>query len=143
MFHVTCWIWVHLFWSIARGQRRLESKSCYALSMYLYDMARKSGYGLKINRVQPDHIHVLLYLKPSQTVDQMVAGFQRSSHTYLFDNGLCDNTFQWARGYHAFSVSRSTLDETIQYISEQRVHHRRMSTAEELALFRRLYEYPK
>jgi REP element-mobilizing transposase RayT len=105
-------------------------------------MARKSGYGIKINRVQPDHVHVLFHLGPGQTVDQMVGGFQRNSRTYLSDNGLCDDTFQWAQGYHAFSVSRSTLDETIQYISDQRIHHRRMSMAEELALFRRLYEYP-
>jgi hypothetical protein len=39
--------------------------------------------------------------------------------------------FAWQRGYGAFSVCKSTLDQVARYIRNQEAHHRKMSFEEE------------
>jgi hypothetical protein len=39
--------------------------------------------------------------------------------------------FEWQDGYGAFSVSRSQLPELIEYVDQQRKHHRQRTFQEE------------
>ncbi|MDQ3220806.1 MAG: transposase, partial [Acidobacteriota bacterium] len=54
------------------------------------------------------------------------------------DKGL--RLFQWQTGYGAFSVSRSTMDDVISYIDNQKEHHRQSGFQDEFRGFLRKYE---
>ena len=43
--------------------------------------------------------------------------------------------FAWQEGYGAFSVSTSQIENTIQYIRNQREHHQKQTFEEEYILF--------
>jgi len=43
--------------------------------------------------------------------------------------------FSWQNGYGAFSVSESTLDAVIQYVSDQETHHKKITFQDEYRLF--------
>jgi hypothetical protein len=43
--------------------------------------------------------------------------------------------FSWQRGYGAFTVSHSNVDEVRQYVARQKEHHRKISFREEFIGF--------
>ena len=47
---------------------------------------------------------------------------------------LVGGKFAWGRGYGAFSVSHSRVEEVAKYIARQEEHHRKRGFAEELRL---------
>jgi hypothetical protein len=48
--------------------------------------------------------------------------------------------FGWQDGYGAFSVSVSGVDETVRYIQNQAVHHRKISFRDEVETFLKRHE---
>src|SRR5437660_1743941 len=64
--------------------------------------------------------------------------FSGVSH-WVNENNLVSGKFAWGRGYGAFSVSESNVDEVAKYIASQEEHHRKKSFAEELRLFVKRY----
>lgn len=67
----------------------------------------------------------------------MVEGMKTSSSAWIKKQEPTLRKFAWQRGYGAFSVSRSGMDEVITYIDEQEKHHRTRTFQEE---FRMLLE---
>ena len=53
--------------------------------------------------------------------------------------GFLMGHFRWARGYGAFSVSASVLEDVMAYIEKQDEHHRVRTFAEEYEAFARRY----
>ncbi len=51
--------------------------------------------------------------------------------------------FAWQGGYAAFSVSESVVETTINYITNQEEHHKKMSFTEEVSKFCKLYKIDK
>jgi putative transposase len=48
---------------------------------------------------------------------------------------MFDCRFSWGRGYAAFSVPESQIHKVVQYIKNQKEHHRKKSFTEEYAVF--------
>jgi hypothetical protein len=61
-----------------------------------------------------------------------------SSH-WINQNRIVPGKFAWGRGYGAFSVSQSGVDEVSKYIANQEEHHRKKPFAEEYERFIRAY----
>jgi hypothetical protein len=47
--------------------------------------------------------------------------------------------FSWQRGYGAFTVSQSNVEEVSAYISRQKVHHRKVSFRDEFIQFLKVH----
>ena len=47
--------------------------------------------------------------------------------------------FRWQRGYGAFSVSQSNLEEVARYIENQEEHHKRVTFQDEYRAFLKAY----
>ncbi len=54
--------------------------------------------------------------------------------------GVGYKNFYWQDGYGAFSVNPTEVDVVIAYISEQHVHHRKMTFQEEYRAFLKKYK---
>jgi putative transposase len=78
-----------------------------------------------------DHIHLLLgappVLSPAK-IAQLVKG--GSSH-WAQENLPHWRGFAWQDGYGAFTVSKSSIPDVIEYIQRQRDHHRKLTFQEE------------
>ena len=94
---------------------------------------------MKINYVNPEHVHALIDLPTSLCTEELMQLFKGSSSHWINETNLVPGKFGWGRGYGAFSVSQSGLAEVARYIADQEEHHRKKSFAEELKLLVQRY----
>lgn len=90
---------------------------------------------MKINFVNPDHVHALIDLPTSLSIEEVVQLLKGSSSHWVNEQNLVPGKFGWGRGYGVFSVSESNVGEVAEYIANQEEHHRKRPFAEELKLF--------
>lgn len=85
-----------------------------------------------------DHIHILIGLKPSMALADLVRDIKADSTAHLNKNKWVRGKFSWQEGYGAFSYRHSQLDTIIRYIQNQEKHHKRRSFRNEyLTLLRK------
>jgi len=94
---------------------------------------KKFGFTKKINGTA-DHVHVLLDIKTSFSISEIVRVVKSNSSKWINDNFNLVNNFAWQVGYGAFAVSMSNEEKIVQYINNQEKHHEMFSYKEELIL---------
>ena len=82
-----------------------------------------------------NHIHMLLGIPPTATVSKAVQLIKGGSSIWIKSEFAAKRAFAWQDGYGAFSVSKSVLPEVIEYIQNQREHHRAKTFEEEYVAF--------
>jgi len=83
-----------------------------------------------INGVE-DHIHILCNFSRSITVADLIETVKTSPSRWMKKQGKKYRGFSWQRGYGAFSVSQSKVEEARKYIETQEDHHRHVSFQDE------------
>jgi len=78
---------------------------------------------LQINSM-PDHIHILIGMRPTQSISSLVQNVKTESSKWIKDNKFC-KAFAWQEGFGAFSYSKSHVGRVIRYIQNQEVHHKK------------------
>jgi putative transposase len=127
--------WIHLIWGTLSRERVLNKKAAAGLSQYLVQYADEQEVYMKINFVNPDHVHALIDLPTRFSIEKVVQLFKGSSSHWVNSNELIMGKFAWGRGYGAFSVSHSNLDSVARYIADQEEHHRVRTFTDELREF--------
>jgi len=94
---------------------------------------------MKINYCNPDHVHALIDLPTTKSIEEMVQLFKGNSSHWINENRLLRGKFAWGRGYGAFSVSQSDVSRVAAYIANQETHHRKQSFQDEYQLFVKKY----
>ena len=98
---------------------------------YLGGIARDNDMkALQVGGIE-DHVHILLGAPPTMTVSKAVQLLKGGSSKWMHDNFPALAAFAWQDGYGAFSVSRSQAPEVVEYIANQREHHRVLTFQEE------------
>ena len=133
-------VWLHLIWATLERRPLLFESTAARVSAYLTQYASEKGIYLKINYVNPDHVHLLVDLPTHLCIEEAMHLFKGSSSHWINENHLVPGKFGWGRGYGAFSVSHSGVAEVAQYIATQEEHHRKRSFSEELKLLVERYE---
>jgi REP element-mobilizing transposase RayT len=88
----------------------------------------------------PDHIHMLIGLRPLQSLSSLVQNIKNESSKWINTNQLCDTKFQWQEGFGAFSYSKSQINTVINYIQNQEQHHLKKTFLEEYVSFLEAFE---
>lgn len=127
-------VWLHLTWATLERRPLLFQSAAPRLSAYLSQYASEKGIYLKINYVNPDHVHALVDLPTHLRIEEMMHLFKGASSHWVNENDLVPGKFAWGRGYGVFSVSHSGISEVTNYIATQEEHHRKRSFSEELKL---------
>lgn len=78
-----------------------------------------------------DHVHLLVDLPPSLSTGELLAKLKANSSRW-FRKEFPKTDFRWQRGYGAFSVSPSKLDDVRGYIDRQEEHHKKSSFEDEI-----------
>ena len=132
-------VWLHLIWSTHNKEKVLLKGVRKQVSNFLYNYAEEKEINMKTNYVNAEHVHALVDLPTTLSIDECLKLLKGSSSHYINYNRLVNNKFRWARGYGAFSVSESQLKKVIDYINNQEEHHRTKSFTEEYELFMKRY----
>jgi REP element-mobilizing transposase RayT len=94
----------------------------------------KEQKSLAVNGM-PDHIHVLVGLRPSMRISDLVRDIKNNSTNFINERGWLKADFSWQEGYGAFSYSQSQFGNVIEYIRNQKQHHQKRTFREEYLSF--------
>ncbi len=132
--------WLHVIWGTKNRERLLDAPEARArVSKYLHEYAAEKGIYMKINYVNPEHVHALIDLPTSLTIADAAQLLKGASSNWINQEDIITRKFSWGRGYGAFSVSHSGVDAVAKYIATQEQHHRKKSFTEEYEAFIRAY----
>ncbi len=128
-------LYVHLVFSTKNWQHFINLEIESELHRYLSAVFNEyESPALEINSTM-DHIHILYVQSKNITLARLVERIKTSSSKWIKTKGKQYSKFAWQSGYAGFSVSPSRLGSTIQYIKNQKEHHKRESFKEEVLRF--------
>jgi REP element-mobilizing transposase RayT len=88
----------------------------------------------------PDHLHILISIKPSISLSDLVRDIKVNSSKFINDKHWIQGKFSWQEGFGAFSYSKSHLDTVVKYILNQEEHHKTKTFKEEYIEFLEKFE---
>ena len=94
---------------------------------------------LQINSMS-DHVHILIGLRPNQSISSLMQVVKAESTNWINDNKLTKEKFAWQGGYGAFSYAKSQLPRVISYIQKQEIHHKKKTFLDEYRAFLKAFE---
>lgn len=89
---------------------------------------------LAINGIS-NHIHFFIGMKPSCCLSDLVREVKKSSNDFIKENNFTKFKFNWQEGYGAFSYSNSQINNVVNYIMNQKEHHKRQVFRDEYISF--------
>jgi REP element-mobilizing transposase RayT len=122
-------IFVHANWSTQRRAPVIDVRLERALRAALIEQANRHEVLLISCGFADDHAHVLLRLRPEQTVAGLMKLLKGYSAMTLLHR--TSNRCRWQRGYFATSVSEHDVQAISAYVANQRAHHADGSTRAE------------
>lgn len=134
-------IWIHLIWSTKNREPIIYQELRPKLFHHIRENAKIKGIYFDTINGYLDHVHVLLRLKPDQSVAKVAQLLKGESSHWVNDQKLTGVKFEWQDEYIALSVSESLVDKVREYIKNQEKHHQKKTFAEEYEQFMKKYGF--
>ncbi|MFZ4621932.1 MAG: IS200/IS605 family transposase [Bacteroidota bacterium] len=133
-------MYIHIVFAVKGRQRLIHPSWEENLYRYITGIVTNKGQKLLAINGMPDHIHMLIGMKPSCCLSDLVREIKKSSNEFIKENGFTDLHFNWQEGFGAFTCGYSQLDTVIAYIRRQKEHHRVKPYDEEFREFLETYQ---
>ena len=128
-------IYIHIIFSVQGRFNLIKNEFKDELHKFITGIISKKNQKLiKINNM-PDHIHILIGLKPNISISELVRDIKSNSSRFINEKKWFKGKFAWQEGFGAFSYSHSQLDTIVSYIQNQEKHHKKKSFKEEYTEF--------
>jgi putative transposase len=129
------WIWqtptlrfnIQIVFAVEGLQNSIEGIHKEELQKYITGIITRQGQKLLAIHCMPDHTHILVGLKPSMALSDLVGDIKTGSSNHINENHWVKGRFSWQEGFGAFSYAHSQLGAVIRTfrtrrkITEQRV----------------------
>ena len=114
-------------------KRTLSINQEHERELYAYIMGIITNLGGHLYRIggMPDHIHILASIPSTVSLSDFVKTIKQSSSIWLGKNENFLNWIGWEDGYGAFTYSEKELSAVIEYIKNQKEHHKKVSFRDE------------
>ncbi len=133
-------IYIQIVFAVKGRQSLIQQSWEEELYKYITGIVQNKGQKMLAINGMPDHIHLLIGMKPSCNLSDLVREIKKSSNGFINEKRFSAYKFEWQEGYGAFSYSHSALDNVIGYITNQKDHHRKKSFREEYVDFLKKFE---
>lgn len=133
-------LYVHIVFAV-HGRLNLIS-SGWKEELYKYIcgiIINKKQKPMAVNGM-PDHIHLLVGLNPDCALSDLVQAIKANSSKWMNEKRFFANKFEWQKGFGAFTVGHSQLDQVASYIVHQEEHHKKKTFREEYISFLEAYQ---
>ena len=128
-------LYTHVVFAVKGRANLVSSKWSDELYKYISGIVSSKNQKMMIINGMPDHIHILLGLKPDCNLSDLVGVIKANSSRWIKENNFVAGKFEWQTGFGAFSVSQSKIDVVVNYILHQQEHHKKQSFREEYVEF--------
>jgi len=121
-------LYVHLVWPTKYRKHVLGESLTPVVESKIREVCETKQYQLFVARASVDHMHVLLGMRPTQAVSDVVRDLKSNTSAAAFSTfsrlkEIVKMDVLWAEGYRAESVSPGDLQSVKRYIINQAEHH--------------------
>ena len=124
-------IYIQIVFTVKGRQNLIPKQKRDELHKYITGIVSNRDQKLLSIFAMPDHIHLLVGLKPNISISDLVRDIKAGSSKFISDNNWMNSKFSWQEGFGAFSYSKSQIGNVINYILSQEEHHKKKSFKEE------------
>ncbi|MEO6719896.1 MAG: IS200/IS605 family transposase [Ferruginibacter sp.] len=128
-------IFYQIFLAPKNRESTISSNYEHELFKYIHGILKNKLCKLyRINGME-DHVHILSDLHPTICLSDYIKDIKLASNEWMKDSGRFPKFKGWQEGYGAFTYSVKERDMIINYIKNQKEHHKTENLFDE---FRRL-----
>ena len=128
-------IYIHLIFHIKNTSPCILSRDLERVHAYIGQLVNETNsINIWVNGIE-DHVHILFLLSREASLSHVVEEVKRNSSRWIKTLSHEYSMFAWQAGYAAFSVSESVAEKTLNYIKNQKEHHKRVTFEEEYKRF--------
>ena len=120
-------IYIQTVFAVSSRASLIRDEFKEELYKYVTGIVRNNGQKLIAINGMPDHVHILIGLKPAMALSDLVRDIKAGSSSFINDKRWIRGKFSWQEGFGAFSYGHSQLGAVIRYIQNQERHHKRSS----------------
>ena len=132
-------IYIQIVFAVKGRQNLISSEWKDELFKYITGIVTNEGQKLIAVNGMPDHVHILIGLKPNKALSDLVRDIKANSSRFINEKAWISVKFEWQTGFGAFTYSHSQLINVINYIQNQEEHHKSKTFKEEYVEFLKLY----
>ena len=116
-------LYYHVVFSTRLRRPSIKDEWINRLHAFLGGIVRGQGGSAIVGGVH-DHVHLLIGLKPSHRLSDIMREVKHESSRWIHET-IREPGFAWQKGYSAFTVSPLACEKVKQYIANQKEHHTR------------------
>lgn len=116
-------IYIQIVFAVEWRQCLIDGRHKEEIHKFITGIIRNDGQKLIAINSMPDHMHILVGLKPDMSLSDLVRDIKANSSRFINEKGWLRGRFRWQEGFGAFSYSHSQLDSVIRYIRNQESRH--------------------
>lgn len=135
-------IHIQMVFAVQNRQSLIRQSWKEELHKYMTGIIQNYNHKLLAINSVPDHIHILIGMRPTQSLSDLMQDVKGSSSKWINDNRFASGKFSWQEGYGAFSYSKSSINNVISYIKTQEEHHKVRTFTEEYLAFLEEFDVP-
>ena len=132
-------LYVQIVFAVKGRQNLISKKWKDEIYKYITGIITNQKQKLIAINGMPDHIHILVGIKPNVSISDLVRDIKTSSSKFINEQKWINGKFEWQTGFGAFSYGHSQLTPVIKYIENQEEHHRTKTFKEEYIMFLKLF----
>lgn len=135
-----CKIYLHIIFHVKITSPQIADEHLERMHSYIGQLVNTTGcHVIRVGGIG-DHVHIVCLLSRNENVAHLVEEVKRNSSRWIKSVSPLYEHFAWQGGYAAFSVSQSVVDKTIEYVNNQREHHKKWCFRDEYLEFLKLYD---
>ena len=133
-------IYIQVVFAVEARQHLIRPEFKEEVHKYMTGIISERGQKLMAAHCMPDHTHLLIGLKPSMALSDLVRDIKNASSNLINRKRWVLGRFSWQEGFGAFSYGHSQIPAVIRYIHNQPKHHVQRSFREEYLRFLKRFE---
>ena len=118
-------IYIQIVFAVKGRQNLIAKENREELHKFITGIVTNREQKLLAIFAMPDHVHILVGLKPSISISDLVRDIKAGSSKFINDSKWIKGKFNWQEGFGAFSYSKSNLDNVVKYILNQEERHQK------------------
>lgn len=133
-------IYIQVIFAVQNRKALIQPVWEEELYKYITGVVQNKGQKMLAIHGIHNHIHFFIGMKPTCCLSDLVREIKKSSNVFINEKKFTPFKFQWQEGFGAFSYSHSQLTDVIEYIANQKAHHKKRSFKYEYEAFLKAFE---
>mgnify|MGYP003401939767 FL=1 len=133
-------LYVQIVFAVKGREHFIKEAFREELQKYIAGIIENKKQKLFAIYCMPDHVHILVSMKPALAVSDLVWDIKANSSSFIKEKNLVNSLFSWQDGFGAFTYHKSQALNVVDYILGQPEHHKKRTFREEYIDFLNEYQ---